>query len=146
MRFVSSGTEATMTAIRVARGFTGRPKVVKFAGNYHGHGDALLAAGGSGMATLGLQRLGRRHRRPRSARRSWRRSTWCPSSTTTSPASSSSPWPPTWASSPPAPGFLEGLRAACDAVGALLVFDEVITGFRLACGGAQASLRRGGPT
>ena len=73
-------------AIRVARGFTGRTKVVKFAGNYHGHGDALLAAGGSGVATLGPQRLGRGDRGGGEPRRSWRRTTWCPSSTTTSPA------------------------------------------------------------
>ena len=79
VRLVNSGTEATMTALRLARGFTGRPKVVKFAGNYHGHGDALLAAGGSGVATLGLSRLGRRDRPARSARRSSRPTTSCPS-------------------------------------------------------------------
>ena len=85
VRLVSSGTEATMSAIRVARGFTGRPTVVKFAGNYHGHGDLLLAEAGSGLATLGLPA------RPGSPRRRWPTpwscpTTWCPSSTSTSPA------------------------------------------------------------
>ena len=86
VRLVNSGTEATMTAIRVARGFTGRPKVVKFAGNYHGHGDALLAAGGSGVATLGLSGSAGVTDRGGEPDRSWRPTTWCPSSTTTWPA------------------------------------------------------------
>jgi glutamate-1-semialdehyde 2,1-aminomutase len=138
VRLVNSGTEATMSALRLARGFTGRPKVVKFAGNYHGHGDALLAAGGSGVATLGLSG----------------------SAGVTDAAVSQTvvvpynvvpeigddvacvivePVAANMGLVPPAPGFLEGLRAACDTAGALLVFDEVITGFRLGAGGAQAA-------
>ena len=81
VRLVSSGTEATMSAVRVARGHTGRRKVVKFAGNYHGHGDLLLAEAGSGLAALGLPGLGRRHRGRggRHGRRALQRR--CPSST-----------------------------------------------------------------
>ncbi len=136
VRMVNSGTEATMTVIRVARGFTGRQKVVKFAGNYHGHGDALLAAGGSGVATLGLSG-----------------SAGVPTSavaqTIVAPYNQVpvldddvacvivEPVAANMGLVPPAPGFLEGLRAACDSAGALLVFDEVITGFRLGFGGAQ---------
>ncbi len=136
VRMVNSGTEATMTVIRVARGFTGRQKVLKFAGNYHGHGDALLAAGGSGVATLGLSG-----------------SAGVPASavaqTIVAPYNQVpvldddvacvivEPVAANMGLVPPAPGFLEGLRAACDAAGALLVFDEVITGFRLGSGGAQ---------
>jgi len=136
VRLVSSGTEATMSAIRLARGFTGRNKVVKFAGNYHGHSDLLLAAGGSGIATLGL---------PGSA--------GVPPSAVAEtvvvpfnvvPALDDDvacvivePVAANMGLIAPAPGFLEGLRAACDASGALLVFDEVITGFRLGPGGAQ---------
>ena len=136
------GTEATMSAVRLARGFTGRDRVVKFAGCYHGHGDALLAEAGSGVATLGLpgsagvtEAAVGRHRRGALQRRARaRRATW--------PASSSSRSPPTWAWSPPAPGFLEGLRAECDRVGALLIFDEVITGFRLGPRRRPGALRR----
>jgi glutamate-1-semialdehyde 2,1-aminomutase len=138
VRLVSSGTEATMTAIRVARGFTGRPKVVKFAGNYHGHSDGLLAAGGSGIATLGLSG-------------SAGVTTTAVSQTVVAPFNVVpkldgdvacvivEPVAANMGLVPPAPGFLEGLRAACDAAGALLIFDEVITGFRLAWGGAQAT-------
>jgi glutamate-1-semialdehyde 2,1-aminomutase len=136
VRLVSSGTEAAMSAVRVARGFTGRSRIVKFAGCYHGHSDALLAAGGSGVATLGL---------PDSA--------GVPESavaqTVVVPynvvpdidvdvaAVVVEPVAANMGLVPPAPGFLEGLRAACDAAGALLVFDEVVTGFRVALGGAQ---------
>ena len=135
VRFVSSGTEATMSAIRLARGATGRSGIVKFAGCYHGHGDALLAAGGSGVANQGL--------------------TGCdgvtagavadtivgpynvlPDLDDTVAAVIVEPVAANMGLIAPAPGFLEGLRLACDAVGALLVFDEVITGFRLARGGA----------
>jgi glutamate-1-semialdehyde 2,1-aminomutase len=135
VRFVSSGTEATMSAIRLARGATGRSGIVKFAGCYHGHADALLAAGGSGVANQGLS--------------------GCdgvtdgavvdtvvapynvvPAVNNTIAAVIVEPVAANMGLVAPAEGFLEGLRAACDATGALLIFDEVITGFRLARGGA----------
>jgi glutamate-1-semialdehyde 2,1-aminomutase len=135
VRLVSSGTEATMSAVRVARGFTGRNRVVMFEGCYHGHSDGLLAAGGSGMATLGL---------PASA--------GVPAAmvaeTVVAPYNVVpelgddvacvivEPVAANMGLVPPAPGFLEGLRAACDAAGALLIFDDVITGFRVSRGGA----------
>jgi glutamate-1-semialdehyde 2,1-aminomutase len=133
VRLVSSGTEATMTAIRVARGATGRDKIVKFAGCYHGHSDGLLAAGGSGVATLGLAG-----------------SAGVPAAavagTIVAPYNVVpvldddvacvivEPVAANMGLVPPAPGFLAGLRAACDEIGALLIFDEVITGFRLVRG------------
>ncbi len=136
VRMVSSGTEATMSAIRVARGFTGRDRLVKFAGNYHGHSDALLVQGGTAMASLGL---------PGSA--------GVPegavADTVVAPYNLVpeldervacvivEPVAANMGLVAPVPGFLEGLRAECDRVGALLIFDEVITGFRLARGGAQ---------
>jgi glutamate-1-semialdehyde 2,1-aminomutase len=136
VRLVNSGTEAAMSAVRLARGATGRDRIVKFAGCYHGHSDALLAAGGSGLATLGL---------PGSA--------GVPGSavadTVVVPYNVVpevgddvacvivEPVAANMGLVPPAPGFLEGLRAACDRAGALLIFDEVITGFRLGPGGAQ---------
>jgi glutamate-1-semialdehyde 2,1-aminomutase len=136
VRLVSSGTEAAMTAVRVARGFTGRDRVVIFDGCYHGHSDALLAAGGSGMATLGIPGSAGV---PRAA----------VADTTVAPynvvpevggdvaAVLVEPVAANMGLVPPVPGFLEGLRAATTAAGALLVFDEVITGFRLGLGGAQ---------
>lgn len=139
-RLVSSGTEATMTAIRLARGVTGRSKVLKFAGNYHGHGDSLLAQSGSGVAHLDA-------------------TTSVPGSAGVTPAAVAETVVAAYNTVPvldsdvacvivepvaanmglvaPSPGFLAGLRAECDRVGALLVFDEVITGFRLGRGGAQ---------
>ena len=138
VRFVNSGTEATMTALRLARGVTGRPKVIKFAGNYHGHGDALLAAGGSGVATLGLSG-------------SAGVTEAAVSQTVVAPYNvvpevgddvacvMVEPVAANMGLVGPVPGFLQGLRAVCDAAGALLVFDEVITGFRLGSGGAQAA-------
>ena len=135
VRLVSSGTEATMTAVRLARGYTGRPRIVKFAGCYHGHADALLAAGGSGVATLGLS--GSAGVPPSAV-----------ADTVVAPynevpelddrvaAVVVEPVAANMGLVPPAPGFLEGLRAACDDAGALLIFDEVITGFRLGRGGA----------
>ncbi len=135
VRLVSSGTEATMSAVRLARGATGRDRVVVFDGCYHGHSDGLLAGGGSGVATLGI---------PASA--------GVPSAAVSStlvlpynqvPALTEEvacvivePIAANMGLVPPGPGFLEGLRAECDRVGALLVFDEVITGFRVARGGA----------
>ncbi len=139
VRLVSSGTEAAMTAVRLARGFTGRPGIVKFAGCYHGHSDALLAAGGSGVATLGL--AGSDGVPPGAV-----------ADTVVAPYNTVpgidedvaavivEPVAANMGLVPPAPGFLAGLRTACDAAGALLVFDEVITGFRLGPAGASAAL------
>ncbi len=136
VRLVSSGTEAAMSAIRVARGFTGRSRIVKFSGCYHGHSDGLLAGGGSGLATLGL-----------------------PDSAGVPEAAVAETLVVPYNRVPeideqvacviveavaanmglvrPVDGFLAGLRAACDGVGALLIFDEVITGFRIGQGGAS---------
>jgi glutamate-1-semialdehyde 2,1-aminomutase len=137
VRLVSSGTEATMSAIRVARGFTGRDIVVKFAGNYHGHGDLLLAESGSGVAALGL---------PGSAGvtdgavRDTRVVPYnvVPELDGRVACVVVEPIAANMGLVSPVPGFLEGLRAECDRIGALLVFDEVITGFRVARGGEQA--------
>jgi glutamate-1-semialdehyde 2,1-aminomutase len=141
VRMTSSGTEASMSVIRLARAATGREKLLKFAGAYHGHVDGLLAEGGSGLATQGI---------PAS-----------PGVTTEAAANTiivpwndeealrvaceehafaailAEPYPANMGLVPPADGFLERLREAADANGALLVFDEVITGFRIARGGAQ---------
>ena len=140
VRLVSSGTEATMTAIRLARGATGRSRVVKFAGNYHGHGDVLLAESGSAVAHL-------------DAGDGVPGSAGVPASavaeTTVVPYNRVptldgtvacvivEPVAANMGLVAPVDGFLAGLRAECDRVGALLVFDEVITGFRVARGGAQ---------
>lgn len=136
VRLVSSGTEATMTAVRLARGVTGRDRVIKFAGCYHGHSDGLLAGGGSGVATLGL-----------------------PGSDGVPPSAVADTLVAPYGVVPeigpdvacvivepaaanmglvaPPEGFLAALRSACDQAGALLIFDEVITGFRVARGGAS---------
>ncbi|MBC8101403.1 MAG: glutamate-1-semialdehyde 2,1-aminomutase [Cytophagales bacterium] len=146
VRLVSSGTEAAMSFIRVARGFTGRTKLIKFEGNYHGHSDALLAKAGSGIATLGL---------PDSAGVPAQ----VTAATLTLPYNDLAAVEATFvkegddiaavALEPvvgnmgcvlPAPGFLEGLREITTRYGALLLFDEVMTGFRLAYGGAQERL------
>jgi glutamate-1-semialdehyde 2,1-aminomutase len=135
VRFVSSGTEATMSAIRLARGATGRPGIVKFAGCYHGHADALLAAGGSGVANQGLSgcdgvtdgAVADTIVAPYNV---------VPTLDDTVAAVIVEPVAANMGLVAPVDGFLEGLRAACDAAGALLIFDEVITGFRLARGGA----------
>jgi glutamate-1-semialdehyde 2,1-aminomutase len=138
VRLVNSGTEATMTAIRLARGHTGRPMVVKFAGNYHGHSDGLLAEGGSGVATLGLSgsagvtaaAVSQTIVAPYNVVPTLDASVAC---VIVEPVAAN------MGLVPPAPGFLEGLRAECDRADALLIFDEVITGFRLGLGGAQGA-------
>ncbi|MFO1536972.1 MAG: glutamate-1-semialdehyde 2,1-aminomutase [Actinomycetota bacterium] len=143
VRLVSSGTEAAMTAVRLARGATGRAKLLKFAGCYHGHLDALLVAAGSGIATLGI---------PGSAGVT----EGAVADTIVVPyndlpaldraldehaadlaAILVEPIAANMGLVPPAPGYLEALRERCDRTGAMLVFDEVITGFRVARGGAQ---------
>lgn len=143
IRMVNSGTEATMSALRLARGVTGRNKLIKFVGCYHGHADPFLAAAGSGLATLSIpgtpgvpatvvqdtllapyndlaavQALFEAHGEDIAA-------------IIVEPAAAN------MGLVPALPGFLQGLRTACDQHGALLIFDEVITGFRLGYGGAQ---------
>jgi glutamate-1-semialdehyde 2,1-aminomutase len=143
VRLVSSGTEAAMSAIRLARGATHRDRVLKFAGGYHGHVDALLAEAGSGVATLGIPVT------PGVPADVTAHTIVCPYNDLTAVATAVArygeglacimvePVAGNMGVIPPAPGFLEGLRRLCDAAGALLVFDEVITGFRVARGGAQ---------
>ena len=144
IRFVNSGTEATMTALRLARAFTGRDKIVKFAGGYHGHADGLLVKGGSGLATLGL---------PSSpgVPTSYAQNTLvAPYNNAEAVAGLFQQYPEEIAAVivepvaanigvvPPQPGFLDNLRSLTSRSGALLIFDEVISGFRVAYGGAQA--------
>jgi glutamate-1-semialdehyde 2,1-aminomutase len=144
LRFVNSGTEATMSALRLARAFTGRDKILKFEGGYHGHADFLLAKAGSGITTLGL---------PDSAgvpADIARMTLLAPYNDLDALRAVFAAHPDAIAAVivepvagnmgvvPPAPGFLEGLRALTLEYGALLIFDEVITGFRVARGGAQA--------
>lgn len=144
VRMVSSGTEATMSAIRLARGYTGRDKLIKFEGCYHGHADSLLVKAGSGALTLGVPS-----------------SPGVPAAvaedTITLEYNNAAEVEQTFAEMgdqiaciivepvagnmncvPPVPGFLEALRKCCDEHGAVLIFDEVMTGFRVALGGAQA--------
>jgi glutamate-1-semialdehyde 2,1-aminomutase len=144
VRLVNSGTEATMSAIRVARGFTGRDLIVKFEGCYHGHVDSLLVKAGSGMATLGIAET-------RGVPKAF--------ADTTIPLPYNSmealqaafsamgdriaavivePVVGNMGCVPPQPGYLQGMRAITEKHGALLIFDEVMTGFRVAFGGAQA--------
>lgn len=136
VRLMNSGTEATSTAVRLARGFTGRDRIVIFHGNFHGATDALLAAGGSGVATLGLPGTAGV---PASAVANTMVVPYnvVPELDHQVAAVFVEPVAANMGVVAPTPGFLEGLRAECDRVGALLVFDEVITGFRLGTGGAQ---------
>ena len=138
VRFVSSGTEAAMSAIRVARGFTGRDRIVKFDGCYHGHADALLAGAGSGLSTLGLAGSAGV---PAGAVADTLVVVYneVPDIDAAVACVVVEPVAANMGLVAPASGFLEGLRKACDDAGALLVFDEVITGFRLGRGGAAAA-------
>jgi glutamate-1-semialdehyde 2,1-aminomutase len=143
LRFVSSGTEAAMSAMRLARGATGREKIVKFAGGYHGHADYLLASAGSGMLTLGQPDS------PGVPHASAEATVVVPYNDLAAVERAFAGHPheiaaiivePVAANMgvvPPQPGFLEGLRRLTREHGALLIFDEVITGFRLSYGGAQ---------
>jgi glutamate-1-semialdehyde 2,1-aminomutase len=143
VRLVSSGTEAAMSTIRLARGATRRDRVLKFAGCYHGHVDALLAEAGSGVATLGIPAT------PGVPTEVTAHTIVCPFNDLDATASAVAaygeglaciivePVAGNMGVVPPTGGFLEGLRQLCDASGALLVFDEVITGFRVGRGGAQ---------
>lgn len=143
VRMVSSGTEATMSAIRLARGYTGREKFVKFDGCYHGHSDALLVAAGSGLLTLGIPSTpGVTHGAAAdtivlpyndigAVREAFAAQGEHIAAVIVEPVAGN------MGVVPPQPGFLEGLRAVCDQYGSLLIFDEVITGFRVALGGAQ---------
>jgi glutamate-1-semialdehyde 2,1-aminomutase len=143
VRFVSSGTEAAMSAIRLARAATRRDRILKFAGGYHGHADALLAESGSGLATLGIPAT------PGVTTGAAQDTVVVSYNEVDATAAAVERWGEGLAAIivepvagnmgvvPPAAGFLEALRELCDATGALLIFDEVITGFRVARGGAQ---------
>ena len=144
VRFVSSGTEATMSAIRLARAYTQREKIIKFAGCYHGHADSFLVQAGSGVATLGLPNS------PGVVQAATANTLSAPfndldavetlfkAHSSTIAAVMIEPVAGNMGLVPPREGFLAGLRRLCDEYGALLIFDEVMTGFRVAYGGAQA--------
>ncbi len=141
LRMTSSGTEATMSAIRLARAATGREKVLKFAGAYHGHVDGLLAEAGSGLATQGIPAS---PGVPAAAAAATVVAPWNDPATIWNLTADQDlaailvePIPANMGVVPPKDGFLELLREAADDSGALLIFDEVITGFRVARGGAQ---------
>ncbi|AOV17962.1 glutamate-1-semialdehyde-2,1-aminomutase [Acidihalobacter aeolianus] len=144
VRMVNSGTEATMSAIRLARGFTGRDKIVKFEGCYHGHADSLLVKAGSGALTLGVPDS------PGVPAALAEHTLTLPYNDLEAVAEAFAhvggqiaciivePVAGNMNCVPPLPGFLEGLREICDRYGSVLIFDEVMTGFRVALGGAQA--------
>ncbi|NKC11306.1 MAG: glutamate-1-semialdehyde 2,1-aminomutase [Gammaproteobacteria bacterium] len=147
VRMVNSGTEATLSAIRLARGFTGRDKIIKFEGCYHGHGDSLLVKAGSGALTLGVptspgvpadlaqHTLTLQFNDPEGVNAAFARYGAELAAVIVEPVAGN------MNCVPPAPGFLEGLRSLCDQHGAVLIFDEVMTGFRVALGGAQTLYR-----
>ncbi|MBC9796319.1 glutamate-1-semialdehyde 2,1-aminomutase [Sinomicrobium weinanense] len=146
IRFVNSGTEACMSAVRLARGYTGRDKVIKFAGCYHGHSDAFLIQAGSGAMTFGTPNS---PGVPRGTAKDTLLATYNdPESVKTLFEANKDdiaaiiiePIAGNMGCILPEKGFLEGLRSLCDEYGALLIFDEVMTGFRLAKGGAQEVL------
>jgi len=144
VRMVSSGTEATMSAIRLARGFTGRDKIVKFEGCYHGHSDSLLVKAGSGALTLGVptspgvpaalaeHTITLQYNNIEDVRKAFAQVGGQIACIIVEPVAGN------MNCIPPEPGFLEGLREVCDEHGSVLIFDEVMTGFRVALGGAQA--------
>lgn len=144
VRMVSSGTEATMSAIRLARGYTGRNTIVKFEGCYHGHADSLLVKAGSGALTLGVPNS------PGVPADFAKYTLTCEFNNLAQLEALFKeqgadiaciivePVAGNMNCIPPVPGFLEGLRALCDQYGSVLIFDEVMTGFRVALGGAQA--------
>jgi len=144
VRLVNSGTEATMSAIRLARGYTGRDKIIKFSGCYHGHVDALLVKAGSGVLTLGLpnspgvpaslaeQTLTVEYNNLEQIKTVFAELGSEIAAVIVEPVAGN------MNCVPPLPGFLQGLRALCDQHGSVLIFDEVMTGFRVALGGAQA--------
>jgi glutamate-1-semialdehyde 2,1-aminomutase len=141
LRMTSSGTEATMSAVRLARAATGRDAVLKFAGAYHGHVDGLLAQAGSGLATQGIPASPGvpAHVAADAVVVPWNDPEALRAATEARELAAIlvEPFPANMGLVPPEPGFLELLRDRADATGALLVFDEVITGFRVARGGAQ---------
>ncbi len=143
VRLVNSGTEAAMSAVRLARATTGRAKLIKFAGGYHGHADSLLVEAGSGVATLGIpgtpgitpgaagDTLVARYNQLQDVELAFERWPEQVAAVIVEPVAGNA------GVIPPEPGFLEGLRRLADRQGTLLIFDEVITGFRVAPGGAQ---------
>jgi glutamate-1-semialdehyde 2,1-aminomutase len=144
VRFVSSGTEATMSAIRLARGFTGRDTIVKFEGCYHGHADSLLIKAGSGALTFGVptspgvpkalanHTVTLTYNDAEQVREAFKQIGSEIACVIVEPVAGN------MNCIPPAPDFLKALRTECDRAGALLIFDEVMTGFRVALGGAQS--------